>query len=540
MSQFNDGMFSDSNLKIRNVTQAQFNAQKVNFNPDVIYRVDGVLHLPDETTESYASAVTATRDASGNVVGLGVGGETIASLATLKTLRQSIHMNQSPLAVMASPPTVVTNTTNSQSAGQLFAATNSDANATGINSRAFSLFRCGNLRKYAVTTPGWSYLTADTIYQTTAPLYANQTMQVSFIHTGAKCTIWWRGSGSQMLIKVDGEFTSLTPQDASPGGSAYFTSIDFGSVGTRRIDLIGRTFHFGGVFTDITHSIVAAPKRGPRMVVLGDSFTEGGGNEVSLTLSWVTYLAELLGWDDVVASGVASTGLLAATAPKMPYKERAAHDVAGLNPDICWVSLSLNDSAFTGAQVLDAAKLLVATIQTAGSHPLFVFSSPTYKGGIGFTDQDLINQNNLVRSWCAEAGHLYVDDMSSLLAVDADPHATTITADAAAAATSIATTEALIPGSTYAFADGTTFFVRSVSGLTATIDYLRTAQTSGATLTQTGSAYLTGNGRVGATVGWGSSDILVSSDTIHPSNAGHLVKAQMCARLFINAVAEHP
>lgn len=75
MSQFNDGMFRDSNLRIRNVTQAQFNAQKVNFNPDVIYRVDGVLHLPDENTETYASAVTATRDASGNVTGFDVGGD---------------------------------------------------------------------------------------------------------------------------------------------------------------------------------------------------------------------------------------------------------------------------------------------------------------------------------------------------------------------------------------------------------------------------------------------------------------------------------
>lgn len=80
MSQFNDGMFRDSNLKIRNVTQAQFDAQKVNFNPDVIYRVDGVLHLPDANTGTYAAAVTAIRDASGNVVGLGVGGSSLINI----------------------------------------------------------------------------------------------------------------------------------------------------------------------------------------------------------------------------------------------------------------------------------------------------------------------------------------------------------------------------------------------------------------------------------------------------------------------------
>lgn len=47
MSQLTDSMYQDRRAVIRDVTQAQFDAQRGNYKPDVIYRVDGVaMYMP--------------------------------------------------------------------------------------------------------------------------------------------------------------------------------------------------------------------------------------------------------------------------------------------------------------------------------------------------------------------------------------------------------------------------------------------------------------------------------------------------------------
>lgn len=93
-----------------------------------------------------------------------------------------------------------------------------------------------------------------------------------------------------------------------------------------------------------------------------------------------------------------------------------------------------------------------------------------------------------------------------------------------------------VPGSHYKFSDGTVCYVRSIAGLNSVVGALQTAQASGATLTQCGGSWLTGNGRIGATTGWGNADVCVSSAGIHPSDAGHRVKGQVNAELLLQAL----
>lgn len=79
MSQLTDSMYQDRRAVIRDVTQAQFDAQRGNYQPNVIYRVDGgAMWMP--VSGEHVSAVTATRNASGAVVGLSAGGEVITTL----------------------------------------------------------------------------------------------------------------------------------------------------------------------------------------------------------------------------------------------------------------------------------------------------------------------------------------------------------------------------------------------------------------------------------------------------------------------------
>lgn len=232
MSQFNDGMFRDSNLKIRNVTQAQFDAQKVNFNPDVIYRVDGVFHLPDVNTETYASAVTATRDASGNVVGLGVAGVSypIAVAWGSKPLATAVapgtnifvtdvgiggsfwysdgsrwRCTSSILSVLAPAPVL---------AGQLYAVGGAEALfGSAVKVPAGVLSVGDNIRLIATATHPTSGTAARTIN-------LRMSSDLASILTGAKAIFFSQTSASTIYMSID-KFATFTTATVARGASQY-------------------------------------------------------------------------------------------------------------------------------------------------------------------------------------------------------------------------------------------------------------------------------------------------------------------------------
>jgi lysophospholipase L1-like esterase len=443
------------------------------------------------------------------------------------------------IKVMASPPTVTESTTNTLSAGQRWAATN---NASAPNqlfaSGAFSIWR-GGYWDIGAAFPDREGIQAKNI--TNGATFSTLVNQVSFIHTGSRFAVQVK-QGSSVLIKVDDEFVTLTPLAIGAGGSFTYVLVDFsGVVATRRIDVLLYNSRFGGIWTDLVASIEPAVRRGLKTFFVGDSFSEGSGNEVSPMWSWCNYVAEYLGLDDATVSGLGATGLIAATAPKVPYIGRIQRDVLDLMPGdetcLLWISLSINDSGSTAEAVGTALNALLDTVDASGKKPIIIISSPTINKGIGDVPANQRLQNETAKAIAASRGCFFVDDIEQALNVQFTQTSTTTTAAVLVNATTVQTAFALIAGATYEFADGTCFFVRSVSGTTATVDKINVAQDSGATVIMRGSCYLTGTGRVGSTAGWGICDLAVSSDGTHPTNTGHKLKAKVDAIALSSALS---
>jgi len=441
------------------------------------------------------------------------------------------------IKLMPSPPTVTVTSSNSLASGQRWAATNNGNSGSQLyTSGAFSLFRGG----YYDAGPSFPRNQSIISNDLTGSLVTSQVNQVSFIHTGSAFSIQVFGA-AKILIKVDGEFISFEPYSISPDGNYYYVTVVFSEIGTRRIDVLMGYSRFGGVWTNLTDTIRPAPRRGLKSFVMSDSFGEGVGNEAGQIWSWVTYLAEYLGWDDVTASAVGGTGLMATPgAPKVPYGQRIQHDALDLMPEnekcLLWISLSINDSSYTAEQIVAALNTLLDTVEASGKDPIVVISSPTMNKGIGSVSVNSLQQNFAAKQIAKQRDCIFIDDMSLGLNGGFDFTSTTTTAAVSENATSLSTTLPLIMGATYEFDDGTAFFVRSVSGNTASVDKIARSQLSGATVSIRGSSYLTGTGKVGTASGWGVCDLAVSSDGVHPTNLGHKLKGMVDAELLLSLI----
>jgi hypothetical protein len=73
MSQLQDTMYRDTPMVIRDVTAQQFAVQSVNTNQGIIFRVDGVLYVP-QPTGGYRAMPQISTDANGNVTLMGLDG----------------------------------------------------------------------------------------------------------------------------------------------------------------------------------------------------------------------------------------------------------------------------------------------------------------------------------------------------------------------------------------------------------------------------------------------------------------------------------
>lgn len=358
------------------------------------------------------------------------------------------------------------------------------------------------------------------------------------MHDGQYLEIHVKGNGGTALVKIDDEYVSLTPQTLTNDGSLYYWYFNLGSRALRRIDLIGYSLRFGGVYTQQTDTIYPAPRRGPKTIIMGDSFVEGTGSTQPKTLVWE--FAESLGWDDVWASGIGGSGYLAGPATNPNFRDRVQADVIAHSPDLVMIAGGINDSTlYTLAQIQAEATLLYGTIKSGLPSAEVVVVAPFWTGGPATMSTSIISARDGVRAAAQGFGLAYLDPWE--LPTNGTSDSTTLSSSAIQTATSLSTVAVLAVRQTYAFADGTRFQVKAIAGsgpYTITIDApgLQVAQSAGATITKVGNTLLTGNGKVGAVQGYGNADLNVSTDGTHPSDAGHVAIGQCLASLYVDAI----
>ncbi len=456
-----------------------------------------------------------------------------AQFATLRSLRQLLPSRKLTRSVMASPPTTTFTTTNALSAGRLWPAISPMASHTDyvMAGQAWSTARAAVPTIKAATVFNDTFVLYQNIDYGSGVKSANQWQQ-SLQHGGSRIVMWVKGQTGFVTAKVDDEYVSLTPQTVANDSNFYYYDFDFGSYAERRIDFIGYgNVPFGGFYTALTDLVRPAPLRGPRVVIQGDSFIEGTGATYSCIHGYLSRMMDRLGWENFISDGRGSSGLLAGTPT---YRSRFVTDVVPYSPDLIIIQGSVNDAPSTGAQLATEALALIALGQQYLPNAVFAFTSEPLKIGATAGGNAPFLRRDAVKSAVTGAGHLFLDIITRPTPIGFVPATNTLASSASINATSLSVNSVPVLGGTYKFADGTPFLAKAVSGagpytITTDAGGIGAAQSNGASMTQVGDCPWTGNGKVGATTGFGSCDIIVYSDGTHPSQSGHDMLGEMLA-----------
>ena len=264
-------------------------------------------------------------------------GDSFVSTNGLIDLTQISSVKDDAMKVMDTPATIVLGAVNPLAAGQHFGVSNESlvSGRNDIASPNVSIFGGGYFRFFGVSGNQEQVVVSDNVTRTTTPSYSSSLLRISYDHSGTQFAQKFRpiaGFGSEVLIKVDGEFVSLTPTVLVDDNSIQYISIDFTTSDTRRIDIIGYKCLFGNVSVGLQDTLVAATRIGPKLLVIADSFGEGEGNEVGQSLSYPLYMQESLGIDDMTLSAVGGTGLIRGDGGKANYQFRFQRDIVDLLP----------------------------------------------------------------------------------------------------------------------------------------------------------------------------------------------------------------
>lgn len=363
---------------------------------------------------------------------------------------------------------------------------------------------------------------------------------VAFMFDGDMLSFDVQGiGGGSIMWRVDDQFVSLTPTAVPGNGAENYAFLNFGSRALRRVELWGSSAPFSGVYTRPTDSIVPAPIRGPRTIIIGDSFTEGAGANGGLN-DYVANFATALNWDDVWGSGVGGTGYLAVNGTSQKYRDRIASDVIPFAPQLIFITGGYNDSASTAAAIGAEAQALVSALKAALPSVKIVMVAPYWTGGPATMSKLILDQTAALKA-VADSNSCYWISLTELpLRNGVAPNSSTLSAAAATNATSLSAAGRLGVNQTYKFPDGTKFQVKAITGsgpYTVTTDGpIQTAQANGAAITEVGPSLWQGTGAVGATSGWGNCDLIVSSDHVHPSAAGHMLIGNALAARAIDVL----
>lgn len=482
------------------------------------------LALLDPDGTAAASAATATEQA------------VIAEDAAALSLSSSVSARARALGgyipsrfltrrVMSSPPTVAYSSSSAHTVSSPIFVQAADGATVS------STF---NYRKCSKVTAANALVSAKSVTSTLTPgaLNGSHLSSFAFTYDGTAIALQFSNNSQDYWIKVDGEYVSLTATSCTSGGALGTIQLTFGSAAMREIEFIlagvGDEMRFSGAFIEQTASIAPVAPRGPKVIVMGDSFGEGTGATSAIN-SYPMILSDTLGWDDIITSSTGGAGLLATSSgTKLTYRQRFALDVAPFAPDILIIQGSINDSTQTTAAVSAELQLLIAEIRAALPYCKIIVTSMMAASGGGFASPGFYLAAEGMKQGAEAAGVDFINLLEQdLPATPAQPSGV-ITRVAAVNATRIYTNVQMAKNTTLKFTNGTHFRVTqgTPSGSGDFIcdgDRAYAGVAIGDAFTVAGNGAWSGNGKVGATASNGNCDRVVGTDGVHPSDAGHIM-----------------
>jgi lysophospholipase L1-like esterase len=371
------------------------------------------------------------------------GGVTLNQLA--KWRRRDMPRPDQVDVVMSSPPTIGTHATSTSITNSTLVKAVSGTTPAAILNNRWKLLGATGWVISGTSYPEYNYI-KNTSH--TAPSSSGSSFTVEFMYYGTAFEVFMKGNGASVRMRVNGQLaTTGTTWTMLNDGGVYYVPVTFGSAGLRRITLeCSSNVRFGGIVIGPADSITASETRGPRVAVMGDSFTEGTGASASQAW-WGRKMAETLGWYDLAQSGVGATGYLnPATGGKVKFRDRVVNDVINLNPDVVIIAGGINDQgAYSAAAIEAEASLLFAQIKAALPNVTLIALSPFWNKGAESTVLAIWDLKDAIKAAALANGAFFVDllemPMDSSVAA---PVSTTLAAGASVSATTISS-NALIP-----------------------------------------------------------------------------------------------
>jgi lysophospholipase L1-like esterase len=388
----------------------------------------------------------------------------------------------------------------------------------------FTYIGGGSFTAVGTTFPDYHVVRANSLTSTNS---ATAPFSVEFWFDGTTLEINTKGGG-RIVTRVDDQLVSASPVVAPVDGTIKYLPLTFATRAWRRITVESNGVYFGGVRTGPNDTILPVEVRGPRCVVIGDSFTEGTGSDAA-SMSWPHRMGRLLGWRDLWRSGVGGTGYLnPGSAGRVKFRDRLVNDVIAHAPDVVVWAGGINDYAtYTASQIEAEAAACFQAVADALPGVVQIAVSPFWRGGPETFPATLLEARDAIRAAAVAKNVSFIDVLE--IPLSAAPVAGVLTSAIANAATSFTSDVAFARGTAVEIgaASGTERIRRLVTGVSGAGPYTHTVTggmtpfASGLGVRQVGRPLWSGSGRVGATTGSGNSDLIVSSDGTHPSQVGH-------------------
>ncbi|MEU7435721.1 hypothetical protein AB0B07_33510 [Streptomyces sioyaensis] len=173
-------------------------------------------------------------------------------------------------------------------------------------------------------------------------------------------------SATMFRLSVDGRKVTDLMQSSggTTAGSGHLITIDLGSATPRRIRLDFATFPFGGVYLPPSATMWKVPLQGGRLMVLGDSISDGSAQNTGAGAgSWFARAARLLGATDAWEQGRGGTGYIT-PGSYATFGDRVAADVVAWAPTRLVIWGGYNDNTGSQSAIGTAAASLFSVVKT--------------------------------------------------------------------------------------------------------------------------------------------------------------------------------
>lgn len=461
----------------------------------------------------------------------------------------SMTFRASARQVMETPPTVTVTTTLDASLTRGHPAAHdlsgsASVTSPGLGGAAFSYGRAALPIIGGSTYPGRTYVRMTSL-NLGASTGANG-HSVRVVHRGTRIAFVFVGNGQKVVLKVDDEYVSLTPYTVPTGGAVQYVDVLFASAAARTIEVIQSTAdRFGGAWIEATGGLSPASIRGPRCIVAGDSYSEGTGADGGTTTNQWQVMSDCLGWDDVWSAGLGGTGYLNNASTKLSMRDQITQNVVPFAPSVVILSAGRNDTGSTYADLLAEVLYCIDLVRAQLPSAVLIIDQP---GGYATPTKmtaSFWTAHRAVKAAAALRGVPLIGVIEMALPAGTTPHQFTLNAAASASATSLTvngatpTTGAHIEAVYESGYDQIRIRTKTMTGSnTVNLDgTLLTAQPSGTVFTQVGDCMFSGTGYVGATTGYGSSDVFTFTDSAHMAQAGHEMAGYLKAEQIIALLA---